>query len=111
MAAKHYRSAAKNNVLEMEETPSSQDAVQFTQCTVQDVGRRRRQSWPTLHPQAPKRVILHRRILFNYRKDKTENSKKHTWLPMSQGLVTMTQKCFRSRNWNKDTQNSCNQMT
>lgn len=30
MAAKHYRSAAKNNVLEMEETSSSQDAVQFT---------------------------------------------------------------------------------
>lgn len=86
MAAKHYRSAAKNNVLEMEETSSSQDAVQFTQGTVQDVGRRRRQSWPTLHTQAPKPVILQRQILFNYRKGKTENSKKHTWLPMSQGL-------------------------
>lgn len=49
MAAKHYRSAAKNNVLEMEETSSSQDAVQFTQCTVQDIGRRRRWLWPTLH--------------------------------------------------------------
>lgn len=55
MAAKHYRSAAKNNVLEMEETSSSQDAVQFTQCTVQDIGRRRRWLWPTLHTQTKKK--------------------------------------------------------
>lgn len=41
MAAKHYRSGAKNNVLEPEETSSPQDAVQFTPCTAQDVGRRR----------------------------------------------------------------------
>lgn len=66
MAAKHYRSAAKNNVLEMEETSSSQDAVQFTQCTtIQDGERRRRQSCSMLHTQEPKKVILQRQILLN----------------------------------------------
>lgn len=65
MAAKHYRSAAKNNVLEMEETSSSQDAVQFTQCTTVQDGERRRQSWSMLHTQEPKTVILQRQILLN----------------------------------------------
>jgi len=62
MAAKHYRSSAKNNVLEMEETSSSQDAMQSPQCTVQDVGRRSRQSWPTLHTQTPKKDFFRGRF-------------------------------------------------
>lgn len=110
MAAKHYTSAAKNNVLEKEATSSSQDAMQFIPCTVQDAGKRRKQSWPTLHILPPKRSFLRGRFLSITEKIKTENSKPHTCLPMSQGLLTTTKKCVRGRNWNKDTQNSCNQM-
>lgn len=70
MAAKHYTSTAKNNVLEKEATSSSQDATQFPPCIVQDAGKRRKQSWPMLHTLPPKKVTPQRQILFNHRKDK-----------------------------------------
>lgn len=111
MAAKHYTSAAKNNVSEKEATSSSQDAMQFTPCTVQDAGKRRKHSWPTLHILPPKKVTPQRQTLSNDRKDKnSKNSKPHTSTDES-GVLTMTKKCVRGKNWNKDTQNSCNQMT
>lgn len=107
MAAKHCTSAAKNNVAEKEATSSSQDAMQFTPCTLQDAGKRRKHSWPTLHILPPKKVIPQRQTILNHRK--TEISKPHACLPMSQGLLTMTKKCVRGKNWNKDTQNSCSE--
>lgn len=44
MAAKHCTSAAKNNVSEKEATSSSQDAMQFTPCTLQDAEKWRKHS-------------------------------------------------------------------
>lgn len=42
MAAKHYTSTAKNNISGKEATSPSQDAMQFTPCTVQDAGKRKK---------------------------------------------------------------------